>query len=64
MALQLEEVEKEEVMVYLDDLRVSGVTNMFGAGSYIREAFDVSKVDASFLLKEWMETFHLRHPEG
>ena len=38
--------EKEEYFDYLDNLRESGVTNMFGASPYLQEAFDLTKIEA------------------
>lgn len=52
---------QDEVNAYLDMLRESGVTNMFGAGSYIEEEFDVDKRTARKFLTTWMETFSSRH---
>lgn len=54
---------REDVYVYLDDLRESGVTNMWGARSYILDEF-VGTVDrdvAKQLLMDWMESFGERH---
>jgi len=48
---------------YLDELRESGVTNMFGAGVYLQEEFDLDKREARKILAEWMETFSERHSE-
>jgi hypothetical protein len=45
------------VAEFLDNLRDSGITNMFGAGPYIEEAFDVDRRTARTLLKEWMRSF-------
>ena len=42
---------------FLDDLRESGVTNMFGASSYIVEEFGVSKQEARAILSAWMASF-------
>ena len=42
---------------YLDSLRASGATNMFGAGSYVEEAFDVSRIEAKAIVLYWMATF-------
>lgn len=56
------EICDDEMLEYLDDLRESGVTNMFGAGAYLREAFDLSRGDASAVLAYWMRTFSDRHP--
>ena len=53
----------EPVLVFLDDLRDSGVVNMFGAAPYIREAFSVDRRTATKLLTYWMETFAERHGE-
>jgi len=56
-------VSKEEVFEYLDNLRESGVTNMYGAAPYLVEEFCIGKVEARKLLAEWMRTFSKRHPE-
>jgi hypothetical protein len=42
---------------FLDDLRKSGVTNMFGAVPYLRDAFDLTRDEASKILSYWMKTF-------
>lgn len=53
---------KEMFLGYLDGLRESGVTNMFGAVPYLRNAFDgMTKPQAAKILSEWMETFDERH---
>lgn len=54
-------INKEEVFEYLDGLRITGSTNMFGAGPYIVDAFNISKKEAKSLLIEWMDTFSERH---
>jgi len=51
------DVDKDEVFEYLDELRDSGVTNMFGATSYIRDKFWIEEKQARELLKEWMDSF-------
>jgi hypothetical protein len=48
---------KTEHLEYLDALRESGVTNMFGARPYVEEEFDVSKRDATEILSYWMKSF-------
>lgn len=53
---------KEEVFVFLDELRESGETNMYGAGPYVEDEFDVDRRTARSLVVEWMETFSKRHP--
>ena len=47
----------EEVFPYLDELRESGVTNMYGAHRYIMEDFSMDKAMAIKLVQAWMETF-------
>ena len=42
---------------YLDDLRASGQTNMFGAGEYLRLFMGCGKAEARTVLSQWMETF-------
>ncbi len=53
---------KEEVFVYLDGLRESGVTNMFGARPFIEGSIGVDSTTAASLLTEWMQTYGKRHP--
>ena len=51
------EIEKE-VFCFLNVLRESGVTNMFGATEYILEEFpEIKKNEARELLKLWMNNF-------
>jgi hypothetical protein len=53
----------EDYFKFLDALRLSGVTNMFGAAPYLQEAFPhLTKPEARNILKEWMRTFAERHP--
>lgn len=56
----------DEMLEYLDDLRDSGETNMFGAGSYLEEEFpELAGNGGSFhsskathsVLSYWMKTF-------
>ena len=51
---------KEQYFNYLDILRESGVTNMFGAPAYLVDEFGISKYDARAITQEWMETFAQR----
>jgi hypothetical protein len=47
-----------EYFKYLDDLRESGVTNMFGAQPYLMRRFPgMVKQEASKVHMAWMETF-------
>lgn len=53
---------EEEHLVFLDDLRESGITNMFGARPFLEERFDLSKKAAENILIYWMKTFKERRP--
>lgn len=44
-----------EAYTYLDELRESGATNMFGAGSYVESEFGISKNEAKDFVLGWME---------
>jgi hypothetical protein len=46
-----------EEFEYLNTLRESGVTNMFGASPYLQQAFDISKNEAKTILALWMKSF-------
>jgi hypothetical protein len=54
---------QEKVNVFLDKLRESGATNMFGAAPYVSDAFGVSRNEAKDLVKNWMQTFAERHKQ-
>jgi len=47
---------------FLNDLRESGVTNMFGATPYIEEEFGVSKSEAKEILMSWIKNFSTEKP--
>lgn len=54
----------DEHLEYLDELRESGDTNMFGARPYLMLEFpDLSKDEASKVLVYWMQSFSERHAE-
>lgn len=54
--------QEDLVFSFLDRLRESGATNMFGAGPYVEEHFDLNRRDAGDLVIKWMTTFESRHP--
>ena len=60
MPTERPDIVTEKHLEYLDGLRESGVTNMFGAGTYIEKAFGVSSGEARCILKYWMQTFSER----
>ena len=39
---------------YLDELRLSGETNMFGAAPYLQAEFGIDKREAREILQNWM----------
>jgi hypothetical protein len=46
------------VCEYLNDLRLSGVVNMFGAGPYVESEFGLTKQEVRPLLTLWMSNFN------
>jgi len=52
----------EDHFLYLDELRESGETNMFGAASYVESEFCLDAKVAMKYVAHWMETFKERHP--
>lgn len=53
--------DMERYLTYLDNLRLRGTTNMFGAAPFIQRSFGLSKPHAHAVLAYWMETFSERH---
>lgn len=52
----------QEYFEFLDDLRESGITNMFGAVPYLMTMFDyLAEDEARDILLLWMATFNKRH---
>lgn len=47
----------DAMLKFLDELRESGVTNMFGAGPYLSREYGLSKNKAREVLSYWMQTF-------
>ena len=46
---------------YLDSLRKSGITNMFGAAPYVATRFSLDIGEARHILSEWMKRFGARN---
>jgi hypothetical protein len=46
-----------EMFKFLNELRESGITNMFGAAPYLVDEFNISKALAQETLVAWMESF-------
>ena len=52
----------QDQLEFLDELRASGDTNMYGAGPYLLTVFpELSKQEAKDVVLEWMRTFSQRH---
>ena len=47
---------------FLDDLRESGVTNMWGAGPYLQRAFSRGKDEAMDVFLKWIGSFDPDQP--
>ena len=51
------EIVTDEHLTFLDELRESGATNMFGAGLYLQNEFGLGRNEAGEILNYWMKTF-------
>ena len=47
-----------EYWIYLENLRRSGVTNMFGASPYLQSAFGLTRSEANSILADWMRNYN------
>ena len=59
----MDEELKQEIFRFLDNLRDSGIINMYGAAEYV-ESYGLSKLEAQDIHKEWIRTFSERHKEN
>lgn len=62
----MEQIEKPlglepEHLEFLDNLRESGIVNMFGAHPYLADEFNISEEAARMITAYWMKTFSDRH---
>ena len=53
--LREDETTQEEYFVYLDELRESGDTNMYGATPYLVQTYGIDKKEACDILAAWMK---------
>ena len=44
--------------IFLENLRKSGITNMYGATPYLEHAFGIDHTDASKILLDWMKNYN------
>ena len=49
---------RDEVYLYLEQLRETGETNMFGAGVYLEKHFKLPKGKAREYLADWMKQYN------
>jgi hypothetical protein len=49
---------EKEAMTFLNGLRESGITNMFGASPYVDEMFNTGAAEAKRILVLWMANFN------
>jgi hypothetical protein len=49
--------DNKKYLDYLNDLRDSGVTNMFGARPYLMQEFGIDAKKAQEVLLEWMSSY-------
>jgi hypothetical protein len=49
--------KEQQYFDFLEDLRQSGETNMFGASPYLQAAFSLTKDEATQICSRWMK-FH------
>lgn len=60
--MEVTEIENlNEMLEYLDGVRVSGVVNMFFAGPYLETNFGIDAETARAVLAYWMRTFSERN---
>ena len=57
-------IVNEAHLMYLDDLRESGKTNMWGSGAYLQRSFsELNHKEVAEIVQYWMESFGERHPQ-
>jgi hypothetical protein len=56
-------MNKDEIFEYLDNLRESGICNMYESGKFVREEFGLDRYEARDIVIEWMQTFSQRMKE-
>lgn len=53
-----EALAQNEYWTFLEKLRQSGKTNMFGAAPYLAKEFDLTMVEAHTILVDWMKNYN------
>lgn len=49
---------ENEYWIFLENLRRSGETNMYGATPYLQKAFGLTKSEARRILADWMSNYN------
>ena len=49
---------KNKYWIYLENLRKSGVVNMYGAAPYLQKTFDLTEKEAKEILADWMKNYN------
>ncbi len=57
-------IETSETDKFLDELRESCATNIFGAVAYLIAEFGLSRHEAQKVVIAWMNNFSERHPRA
>ena len=50
--------QEKKIFDYLNELRDSGITNMWGASPYVVEEFGIEKSEARKATSKWMSNFN------
>jgi len=58
--MKVDKISKEEKQMfdYLNALRETGITNMFGAAPYLVDTFGIEMKEAKKVLSKWMKNFN------
>lgn len=55
----------EEYFKVLDEIRNSGLVNMFGSAKPLRDMFpDLSREESKSIVIQWMKSYHKRHHQN
>lgn len=53
----MDEYNEAEIFAYLEELRESGETNMFGAAPYLENEFGMTRNESKTWLRRWMDSY-------
>tara|TARA_R100000152_G_C6664111_1_gene102213 strand:- start:83 stop:262 length:180 start_codon:yes stop_codon:yes gene_type:complete len=54
----MDKFSKNEVFLYLEQLKASGETNMWGAAPYLEQHFELDKKTAKEWLLKWIKSYN------